>query len=278
MDEQIRILLVDDEVNVLRALERTFMDEEYEVLTASSGSEGLSTLQDVSPVQVVVSDYRMPQMNGVDFLREVRRRWPDTVRIVLSGYADTAVVISAINEGEIYKFIAKPWNDDDLRIAIINALERYSLNKKNIELTEALFTKIEELKQANANLERLTGRGEAAGQDIPAILAENILQTLPVGVIGIDSAGVIIQCNREAGMLFSINVPECIGIRSSQALPEAVTDFINRNREQKTESCLLPINGSTNRVTACFMRYKDQAITTLLFDREESHGGNSSIR
>ena len=160
MDEQIRILLVDDEVNVLRALERTFLDEEYEVLTASSGSEGLSILQDVSPVQVVVSDYRMPQMNGVDFLREVRRRWPDTVRIVLSGYADTAVVISAINEGEIYKFIAKPWNDDELRIAIINALERYSLNKKNIELTEALSAKIEELKQANAALECLTGREE----------------------------------------------------------------------------------------------------------------------
>jgi len=278
MDEQIRILLVDDEINVLRALERTFLDEEYEVLTAPSGSEGLSILQDVSPVQVVVSDYRMPQMNGVDFLREVRRRWPDTVRIVLSGYADTAVVISAINEGEIYKFIAKPWNDDELRIAIINAFERYSLNKKNIELTEALSAKIEELKQANADLERLTGRGEAVGQGISAILAENILQTLPVGVIGIDSAGVIIQCNREAGMLFSLNASECIGIRSSQALPEAVTDFISRKREQKTESCLLPINGSTKRVTACFMRYADQGITTLLFDREECHGGNGSIR
>jgi two-component system NtrC family sensor kinase len=163
MDELIRILLVDDEINVLRALERTFLDEEYEVLTASSGSEGLSILQDVSPVQVVVSDYRMPQMNGVDFLREVRRQWPDTVRIVLSGYADTAVVISAINEGEIYKFIAKPWNDDELRIAIINALERYSLNKKNIELTEALSAKIEELKQANADLERLKGREESHG-------------------------------------------------------------------------------------------------------------------
>jgi two-component system NtrC family sensor kinase len=163
MDELIRILLVDDEINVLRALERTFLDEEYEVLTACSGSEGLSTLRDVSPVQVVVSDYRMPQMNGVDFLREVRRQWPDTVRIVLSGYADTAVVISAINEGEIYKFIAKPWNDDELRIAIINALERYTLNKKNIELTEALSAKIEELKQANAALERLTGRGESHG-------------------------------------------------------------------------------------------------------------------
>lgn len=271
MEEQIRILLVDDEINVLRSLERTFMDEEYEILTAPSGSKGLSILQDVSPVQVVISDYRMPQMNGVDFLREVCRRWPDTVRMVLSGYADTAVVISAINEGEIYKFIPKPWNDDELRIAIINALERYSLNKKNNELTEALFTKIEELKQANSNLERLTGREETTGQNMSAVLAEHILQMLPAGVIGIDSAGVIIQCNREAANLFSLSASECIGIRSSQALPQAVNDFISRNREKNPESGLLQINGYTIRATICLVRNEDQTITSLLFDRKACH-------
>src|SRR5664279_3494055 len=125
MEEQIRILLVDDEKNVLKALERTFLDEEYEILKASSGIDGLSILESVSPVQVVISDYRMPEMNGVDFLREVCKKWPDTVRIVLSGYADTASIVSAINEGEIYKFISKPWNDDELKVAIANALERY---------------------------------------------------------------------------------------------------------------------------------------------------------
>ncbi len=73
----------------------------------------------------------MPNMNGVEFLREVRTRWPDTVRIVLSGYADTASIVSAINEGEIYRFIPKPWNDDDLKVTIANAIERYHLLKKN---------------------------------------------------------------------------------------------------------------------------------------------------
>jgi two-component system NtrC family sensor kinase len=137
---------------------------------------------------------------------------------------------------------------------------------------EALFTKNEELKQANSSLERLTGRGETVGHNTSATLAENILQTLPLGVIGIDSAGVIIQCNREAGNLFSLNASECIGIRSSLALPEAVNDFFNRDREQKPESGLLLINGFTTRVTVCFMRNVDQTITTLLFDREECHG------
>jgi len=278
MEEQVRILLVDDEINVLRSLERNFLDEEYEILTASSGTEGFSILQDVSPVQVVISDFRMPQMNGVDFLREVRRRWPDTVRIVLSGYADTAVVISAINEGEIYKFIPKPWNDDELKITIMNALERYSLNKKNIELNEALFAKIEELKQANSNLERLTGPGGVAGRNISANLAQKILQMLPVGVIGIDSAGVIIQCNREAGDLLSINASDCIGIRSSEALPDAVTEYIKRIGEQKPESGLLLINGCTTRVNICFVQDEDQTIAILLFDREECHGRGRFIR
>ena len=112
MEERARILCVDDEPNVLRALERMFLDEEYEILTAPSALEGLQALERIQPVQIVVSDYRMPAMNGVDFLREVCRRWPDTVRIVLSGYADTAAVVAAINDGEIYKFIPKPWNDD----------------------------------------------------------------------------------------------------------------------------------------------------------------------
>src|SRR5208282_108119 len=94
MSEQIRILFVDDERNVLRSLERTFLDEDYEILTASSGAEGLSVLKSVSQVQVVISDYRMPEMTGVEFLREVCKGWPDTVRIVLSGYADTASIVS----------------------------------------------------------------------------------------------------------------------------------------------------------------------------------------
>ncbi len=145
MDEQVRILCVDDEISILKTLKRLFMDSEYEVLTASSSGEGLDLLSSTQPIQVVISDYRMPGINGVEFLQEVCRTWPQTVRIVLSGYADTASIVSAINEGEIYKFIPKPWNDDELKITIANALERYILHKKNIELTEELQDKNEEL-------------------------------------------------------------------------------------------------------------------------------------
>ena len=116
MGEPTRILCVDDEQNVLRSLTRLFLDDPYEILTAASGAEGLLILDQTGTVPVVISDYRMPGMNGVEFLSEVRKWWPETVRIVLSGYADTGAIVSAINEGQIYRFVAKPWNEDELQV------------------------------------------------------------------------------------------------------------------------------------------------------------------
>lgn len=136
MDESVKILCVDDEPNVLKALNRLFMDEDYEIFSAASGEEGLALLAEQWDIQVVISDYRMPGMNGVDFLKAVHDGWPDTIRIVLSGYADTASVVAAINEGQIYKFIGKPWNDDELKATISQAIESYGLERKNQALTQ----------------------------------------------------------------------------------------------------------------------------------------------
>jgi two-component system NtrC family sensor kinase len=130
MNESIKILCVDDEINVLNSLKRLFMDNDYEILTAGSGAEGLDVLRQEAGIQVILSDYRMPEMNGVEFLRAACEIKSDPVRIVLSGYADTATVVAAINEGRIYKFIPKPWNDDDLKLAVEHSLERFYLRKK----------------------------------------------------------------------------------------------------------------------------------------------------
>ena len=107
----IRILFVDDERNVLRSLERLFLEEEYEIFTADSGLEGLEILERSGSFQLIVSDYRMPSMNGVEFLSEVCRRWPETERMILSGYADTAAIVAAINEGPVsYTHLTLPTN------------------------------------------------------------------------------------------------------------------------------------------------------------------------
>jgi two-component system NtrC family sensor kinase len=149
MSETIKILCVDDEKNVLRALKRVFLDCDYEIITAESGSEGLEILNNTDTVQIVISDYRMPQMNGVDFLQEVYRNWPDTLRIVLSGFADMSIIMDAITEGHIYQFIQKPWDDDKLKATISKALDHYFMQQKMIGTEKELIKKHQELNNPN---------------------------------------------------------------------------------------------------------------------------------
>lgn len=186
MDKPIRILFVDDEQSVLNIMERIFLYDDYEVLTASSGADGLAVFEKVSPIHIVISDYRMPEMNGVEFLEKVYNGWPDTVRIILSGYADLDAVISAINRGHIYKFISKPWNNNDLKVTVSNALERYFLHKKNKELTENLLEKNEELKKFNENLEQLV----AERTEELMRTQEQLVQSEKLAAIGILAAGI----------------------------------------------------------------------------------------
>lgn len=98
--------------------------EGYRVLTADSAREGLEVLAK-NPVQVIISDQRMPEMNGTEFLRRVKELYPDTVRIVLSGYTDLESVTQSINEGALYKFLTKPWEDDQLRAQVQEAFRYY---------------------------------------------------------------------------------------------------------------------------------------------------------
>jgi two-component system NtrC family sensor kinase len=120
--EQIKILCVDDERNVLRALDRVFIDDDYEITLAGSGEEGLQITEESGPFHVVISDYRMPVMNGVDFLKLVFDRWPGTIRIILSGHADSNAILAAIRDGYIHLAIHKPWDDNDLRATIQNCV------------------------------------------------------------------------------------------------------------------------------------------------------------
>lgn len=108
------LLLVDDEPGVLNALTRLFRRDGYRILTAQSGVEALEKLAG-EPVHVIISDQRMPQMSGTEFLARAKTLYPDTIRIVLSGYTELSAVTDAINHGAIYQFLTKPWNDEMLR-------------------------------------------------------------------------------------------------------------------------------------------------------------------
>ncbi len=147
-----RILFVDDEENVLRSLKRLFVSQEYEVLTALSGGEGLAILKDIE-VPVIVSDQRMPVMTGAEFLEKSRPLSPDAVRIILTGYADVEAAIGAINRGGAYRYVSKPWNDSDLLRVIKDAFEKYHLVRENQYLTELTTKQNEELKKWSVELE-----------------------------------------------------------------------------------------------------------------------------
>ncbi len=118
------LLLLDDEENVLRSLVRLFRRDGYRILTANGVREAFDLLAS-NTVQVILSDQRMPDMSGTEFLTRVRELYPDTVRLVLSGYTDLAAITDAINRGAIYRFLTKPWNDDELREHIKAAFRAY---------------------------------------------------------------------------------------------------------------------------------------------------------
>lgn len=129
------LLFVDDEENVLNALRRVFLEENYEILDAKSGEEALRILE-VTTVHLLMSDHRMPGMAGSELLKAVKEKWPEVIRIMLTGYTDIQSIMGAVNEGAVYKFITKPWNDEDLRLTISLALQQYALLQENKKLKQ----------------------------------------------------------------------------------------------------------------------------------------------
>ncbi|MCH8618682.1 HD domain-containing phosphohydrolase [Undibacterium sp. TS12] len=146
------LLFVDDEPNILSSLRRLFRPHSYKILIANSGQEGLDIMEKET-VDLVISDMRMPVMDGAVFLTNVKARWPNTIRLLLTGYADIQSTIDAINRGEIYRYITKPWNDNDIVLVVKQALERKYLENEKKRLEELTFRQNEELKSLNANLE-----------------------------------------------------------------------------------------------------------------------------
>ena len=131
------ILVVDDEINILRALTRLFSDEGYILHTAQSGEEGLKILEK-EEIDLILSDQNMPGMNGIEFLEKTVEDYPDVIRIILTGYAELQDALRAINSGCVYKFALKPWNEEELVITVRRALEQREVLMKNRDLTMEL--------------------------------------------------------------------------------------------------------------------------------------------
>jgi putative nucleotidyltransferase with HDIG domain len=135
------VLLVDDEANILNALSRLFLDRDVRVLRAGNGEEALGIVRR-EPVAVVVSDNLMPGMRGVELLSQVRNLSPDTVRVLLTGYADLSTAIEAINRGEVFRFHVKPWVDEEIVLTVEEGVRRYQVVRSLRQGDEATLRSI----------------------------------------------------------------------------------------------------------------------------------------
>lgn len=138
------ILMVDDEPNILAALRRAMVDEPYEIHAASGADEALRLLR-THKIKVVLSDEQMPGMRGAEFLRIVKEKYPDTIRILLTGQASIEATMKAVNDGEIYRFFTKPWNDLELTLALRSAMEKYDLETEIRQLQRVVKGQSKEL-------------------------------------------------------------------------------------------------------------------------------------
>jgi len=218
------LLLVDDEENIVSALRRVLRRDGYRILSARSGGQGLALLAEQA-VNVIVSDQRMPEMSGVEFLRRAKAMRPETTRIVLSGYTDLQSVTDAINEGAIYKFLTKPWDDEQLRAQIAEAFRYHELGRENERLAVELRVANDALAAANRALERQVEQRArelflaSRGLDVTQFLLDH----LPIGIIGVADDDVIVVANRRAAQILQCRHPGAmLGSTAAECLPAEV--------------------------------------------------------
>lgn len=221
------LLLVDDEESILSSLRRLLRPDGYRILTATSGDAGLELLAQ-NEVGVILSDQRMPGMTGVEFLRRVKTIYPQTVRMVLSGYTELQSITDAINEGAIYKFLTKPWEDGLLRANIEEAFRYRELTDENQKLHSEVQLANEELAQANAKLLDLLAEKERHLElsEMSLKVAQEIIQCLPFPVLGLDNEGMVVLANSEAQSVLS-KEGALLGLLAGEVLSEPLAGLVN---------------------------------------------------
>ena len=252
------ILLVDDEENITSSLARLLRQDGYNILRANSGPDGLKLLEK-NHVGVIISDQRMPGMTGVEFLSKVKMLYPDTVRIVLSGYTELSSVTDAINRGAIYKFLTKPWEDDLLRENVAEAFQRHELRSENARLTSELQLANDELKCINQELEqRVEMKTRETIHNLGILrVTQEIVEHLPEAIIGIGDDGIIAIANRFAHSFFTANNSNTLlGEMASDIIPETIMNWVFSdayNNHESTKS----FNLNCNEVRCWFHKMGD---------------------
>lgn len=229
-----RLLVVDDEPDNLDLLYRTFR-REYQVLKAESGKKALEVLEDDGEVAVIISDQRMPEMTGTEFLSKTVPEFPDTVRIILTGFTDVEDLVQAINNGQVYRYITKPWEPDTLRQLVQQAANTYELLKQS---NHALYVAEHQaqLMHCIANL----GKMDITEADAIQCIADGWGQTLSTRLCAIQyldqTSQTVAAFGDLCGQKLTDNdlVQSAISTRTIQALPDVTASNLNDALYQET--------------------------------------------
>ena len=269
--DQRTLLLVDDEENILTALKRLLRRDGYRIFTASGGREGLELLSE-NRVDVIVSDQRMPGMTGVEFLRRVKDIHPEVVSIVLSGYTELQSVTDAINEGAIYKFLTKPWDDEHLRANIQEAFRRKEMADENRRLALEIQGSNAELARANAQLAELAranaqlaelvqekSRRVQLGETVLGTMHE-VVQNVPWAIVGVAPDGLVAVANSAAERLLGESMP-LLGRFAEEMMPAELLAWLG---DAARSEILLTFGGMRYRITRRPMGQRSSGTGALL--------------
>jgi diguanylate cyclase (GGDEF)-like protein len=254
------LLLVDDESNILNSLKRLLRGGHFKILTAGSGQAGLDIMAQQA-VDVIVSDQRMPGMTGVEFLGIAKNLYPDTVRIVLSGYTELHSVTDAVNQGAIYKFLTKPWDDEQLKGHIEEAFRRKEMADENRRLNLEVSTANQELAAANRKLEALVKmkQQQIARDEISLDIVREALRQIPLAVIGVDDDDLAVFANDAAQSLFD-ETASILGSDIKQLIP----DLNHATDSSGNQPCMVEVGGSFYEVISRRMGHASRSRGKLM--------------
>lgn len=249
-----KILFVDDEIEILSAIKRQFRKENFISVTCNSAKEALNLLKD-DEFSVIISDERMPEISGLDLMKTVKELYPNTIRIILSGYADSDTIIDAINMGEIYRFISKPWRYDNVINIITDALNKWTIEKKNRTYMEQIIAENRRLKM------HLSFRGSSLNLD------QNVIDEISVPMIAIGKTGNIEEMNSHALESFSKYIRK--GEPITHIIPESFYNNVKTNIKDSIESGNFCIELYEIKYTVYIraLRPSDPYMGLILFER-----------